>query len=225
MTFFLGDIHGSFAPIFHWLDRLAEKGDTLIQVGDFGLGWITKKALEELGRESKDKGVNILAIRGNHDNPRLFKDNFKTGNLELLPDYSLREVEGKQIFFIGGAISIDRTSRIEGISYWKDEEVEMWLPKVLGIHCDTVVTHSAPSFCNPTTKDFSNIQWAIDDDPALLEELPIEREYFTDVFSVLCETNPPKNWYYGHFHTSLEERIHDCKFRCLDINELWAEAY
>lgn len=224
MIFFLGDIHGDVRPIHKWLENFAEKGDTLIQVGDFGIGFksMNKWILEDLAKESKKIGVDILVIRGNHDSPQLFKDNLKIGNLEFLPDYTLREIEGKQIFFIGGAISIDRYWRVQDIDYWRGEEINMDLGKVQGIACDTVVTHSAPSIFELTTKDFSNIKWAIDADPSLLEELPKERNYLTDVFNTFCETKIPTNWWTGHFHISKIDYIGGCRFKCLNINELEA---
>jgi len=34
-VFILGDIHGHTKLLIDWLDKFAEPGDTLIQVGDF----------------------------------------------------------------------------------------------------------------------------------------------------------------------------------------------
>jgi hypothetical protein len=55
---------------------------------------------------------------------------------------------GKEtIQFIGGAISIDRTGRKEGVSYWSDESI-IYKPELIQ-NVDILVTHTAPSFCHP----------------------------------------------------------------------------
>lgn len=220
MIFLIGDVHGNYSRIYDWIDRIADRGDTLISVGDFGVGFVPQWLLTDVGEEAARAGVNILAIKGNHDDPQPFRESRTFENLRLIPDYSIMNIEGKDFFFIGGAISIDRVWRIEGKSYWKDEAIVEDLSKVRGVQADIVVTHSAPSFCNPTTKDFSNIQWAIDADPSLKEELPKERAYLTEVYETLCESKVPESWWYGHFHTRLTENYKGTKFTCLDIDQL-----
>ena len=45
-------------------------------------------------------------------------------NFKLVEDYTIMQYGDKLIQFIGGAISVDRSGRKEGTSYWKDEGVE-----------------------------------------------------------------------------------------------------
>lgn len=219
MISFLGDIHGVVFPIFDWI-YAAEKGDTLIQVGDAGVGMISRNNWEDIGKVAEDRGVEIKIIRGNHDDPQPFKENLKFGSLELVPDYSYRTIEGTKFLFIGGAISIDRIWRTEGVDYWKAEGIEFNLDKILE-DADIVVTHSFPDFCTLSPRDFSNILWAINKDYPLKNELIEERKYLTEVYKKMLETRKPKIWVGGHFHLSKTEIINNTKFKCLDINELW----
>lgn len=221
-TYILGDVHGHFGVIYGWLEEHAKQGDVLICVGDFGVGFCPEWILDDLGFEAQKKGVLIKAIRGNHDSPRPFKKGAKYGdNLELIQDYTTQTINGKKYLFVGGAISIDRTWRTEGEGYWKDEAVDYDLSKLDGIEgVNILITHTCQDFLSPAPKNFSNIQWALDVDPPLKDELIFEREYMTQVWNKLKENNNIKSHYYGHFHVTKTEYIEGTKFRCLNINEM-----
>jgi hypothetical protein len=221
-TYILGDVHGHFGVIYGWLEDHAKAGDTLIQVGDFGAGFVKDWLLDDLGFEAKKKGALIKVIRGNHDSPYPFaKGGVYGDNLELIQDYTTQVINGKKYLFIGGALSIDRTWRKEGEDYWKDEVVDYDLSKLDGIEgVDVLITHTCPDFLSPAPKSFSNIQWALDRDLPLKDELIFERDYMTQVWNKLKENNDIKEWYGGHFHVSLLHIIGKTKFRFLGINEL-----
>jgi len=128
--FFLGDVHGQF-DYLNW--KIKDNPDvfnnsSIIQVGDFGIGFkynesSEKISLKKLNDTCVKHNIHIYAIRGNHDNPSYFNQNHDPvySNIHLVPDYSVLTIDGKNILCIGGAISIDRVYRIEGIDYWKDE--------------------------------------------------------------------------------------------------------
>jgi len=221
-TYILGDIHGQFNVLYGWLEDHAKTGDTLIQVGDFGVGFVKDWLLDDLGFEAKKKGVFIKAIRGNHDSPYPFaKGGVYGDNLELIQDYTTQTINGKKYLFIGGAISIDRAWRKEGEDYWKDEVVDYDMSKLDGIEgVDVLITHTCPDFLSPAPKSFSNIQWALDKDSPLKSELIFERDYMTQVWNKLKENNSIKSYYYGHFHVTKTEYVEGSKFRCLNINEM-----
>ena len=87
----------------------------MIQVGDFGAGF-RKDFLDDmlyLNDVLNEYNVTLYVIRGNHDDPKFFNGNHNWGNLKLLKDYTVLDLEGKKILLIGGAISIDRGNRIE----------------------------------------------------------------------------------------------------------------
>jgi Icc-related predicted phosphoesterase len=127
------------------------------------------------------------------------------------------EHNGKLIQFIGGATSIDRTMRKEGISYWKDEILKYEKDKLRKV--DILVTHTAPSWCFPQTFNEMVYGWARED-ADLLEDLTDERAVMDEIVKA-CQ---PSLHLYGHFHSSWNEEINGCKHRLLNINEIWGDA-
>ena len=158
-----------------------------------------------------------MSIRGNHDDPDYFKDEERIhlSNFELIEDYTVMEHNGKSIQFIGGATSIDRSKRTQGISYWSGEGLNFDGDKLRKV--DILITHTAPPWCFPQKFNKMVYDWA-DDDGYLLEELVLEREVMGEIFKV-CQ---PSLHLYGHFHDSWNEEINDCKHRLLNINEIWS---
>lgn len=99
---FIGDTHAKFGSY----QAIALGADASIQVGDFGAGFA----------EIPDLGPNHRFIRGNHDNPALCR-----AHPNWIPDGHSEN----GMFFMGGATSVDRHSRCEGVDYWADEEMSI----------------------------------------------------------------------------------------------------
>ena len=218
---FLGDHHGDWNELFYIANNKNLENCNLISVGDLGIGFKYKKEYEyimseELNGMFKEKNINFYGIRGNHDDPQFFKgeDRICFDNFELLEDYTVAEYDSKLIQFIGGAISIDRTGRKEGVSYWKGEGVDYLKDKLQKV--DILITHTAPSWCFPQQFNELVYGWAKDDE-TLLDELTNERAVISDIFDV-CK---PSLHLYGHFHSSWTEEINGCKHKLLNINEVW----
>ena len=94
----MGDIHGNFAAIERWLQDFANTGDVLIQVGDFGAGFVHEKRIESLANKFSEAGCKCFVVQGNHDDPIYFKENKKySGALELLPPTSFRQINNETI--------------------------------------------------------------------------------------------------------------------------------
>lgn len=117
----LADIHGDFSVI----EKLIENYDNclILIAGDIGVGFRDNdyyfQKFERLNNLLLYKHILLLMIRGNHDNPIYFKNNFiNYSNLKLIEDYSVISIIDKDnnnnfnILCIGGAISIDRLYRI-----------------------------------------------------------------------------------------------------------------
>jgi hypothetical protein len=218
---FLGDTHGAWNDVLYLVDHKKIENANIISVGDLGMGFqynkeYEYKACEKLNKFFKDKNINFYGIPGNHDNRYFFQGENRIclDHFELIEDYSVYSYQDKQIQFIGGAISIDRTGRKLGVSYWEDEGVVFNREKCQKV--DILVTHTAPSFCAP--QSFSEIvySWARED-AYLLEELTEERALLDEIFKI-CQ---PSFHVYGHFHFSWSEKINGCKHRLLDINEFF----
>lgn len=189
----------------------------------------------------------FLFIRGNHDNPAYFDGKtFRHKRFTCIPDYSVVKANGHTILCVGGAISVDRQPRIDSWEhnqrnahryshnssdneflspnyYWQDEAPVFnndVLSEITNLYkIDTVVTHTAPSFCELQNKD-GLLQWAIYDD-GLLDDVQNERETMDAIYTKLRAV--PKtltHWYYGHFHQSWHSSIDGVLFKMLDIMEL-----
>jgi predicted phosphodiesterase len=216
---FVGDIHGDFNFLHEACSNI--ENALIIQVGDCGLGFhLFEREKQNLNfiNETCVKNNNTLALLfGNHDSKKRFSEfrqltnEFK--NIIFLDDYEIIDWNNKLIQFVGGAISIDRTQRREGISYWSDEGVVFNKDKCKKV--DILVTHTAPSFCFPQKFNELVYGWARED-AYLIEDLNDERYIMNEIFK-LCQ---PSFHIYGHFHSSWVEEINGCKHRLLDINEI-----
>lgn len=221
----VGDLHGNFAHL-SYLSRTIAKGENLIQVGDFGLGFRTRPndeaSMDRLNATLAENRTMLYAIRGNHDDPSYWDGRYENvwSNIYLVADYQALIIDNKLVLFLGGAISIDRQIRREGVDYWKDEGFkydEDKLNKVLretgGV--DVVIAHSSPSFCQPIGFGGLVMNYA-ENDKTLLDELSAEREELTRAFGVIQSFGKPDKWINGHFHFAHTEYIEDTKFILLD---------
>ena len=217
---FLGDHHGEWSYLFDIIDTKKISDCYLISVGDSGIGFTDNKAQEKnnnwFNMEFKDRNISFMSIRGNHDDPDYFKgaNRVSLSNFELIEDYTIMEYNGKKIQFIGGATSIDRTSRREGISYWEREVLNFNRDKCEEV--DILITHTAPTWCFPQQFNEMVYGWARED-AYLLEDLTEERAIMDEI----CKLCKPKLHLYGHFHSSWTERVNGCMHKLLDINEIW----
>ena len=216
---FLGDHHGNWSYLHDILDDKRVYDCYLISVGDSGIGFTDKirqeRMINQLNQEFKNRGINFMSIRGNHDDPAYFeKEGTDLSNFKLIEDYTVMKYNGKKIQFIGGAISIDRTARKEGTSYWRDEG--LYFDKYKCKEVDILVTHTTPSWCFPQQFNEMVYGWARED-ADLLEELTDERAVMDEIFKI-CK---PTLHLYGHFHSSWTEVINGCKHKLLNINEIW----
>ena len=221
---FLGDHHGTWMDLFWILDNKNIKDCYVVSVGDCGIGFADKGMeqvrIKKFNEEFKNRNINFLAIRGNHDDPSYFTgtERVQLSNFELVEDYTVMEYNGKTIQFIGGAVSIDRTGRAEGVSYWKDEGVNYNSNKLQKV--DVLITHTAPSWCFPQKFNEMVYGWARED-AYLIRDLTDERAVMDQIF----EGCKPTLHLYGHFHSSWTEEINGCKHKLLDINETWSDVY
>ena len=187
----------------------------------------------------------ILFVRGNHDNPAYFDGHtFVHKRFMAIPDYSVVKANGHSVLCVGGAVSIDRTFRkklwekkLNSIlrfghasendafapNYYWQNEAPVFNPELLKQALtenviDTVVTHTAPSFCELQCKNGLE-QWAVED-LELLSDVQQERNTIDELYNNL-DKSPVTHWCYGHFHQSWHSSINGALFKMLDIMELF----
>jgi DNA repair exonuclease SbcCD nuclease subunit len=182
MIRFIGDTHAKFLEYKTILPEFES-----VVVGDFGIGFGVNPISVS---NTKDK-----FIRGNHDNPELCK---KQHN--WIPD---GHVDGK-IFYVGGARSTDIAMRIEGKSWWPEEELSM--PEFYQI-MDTyeqakpaiVVSHDAPDPINHYILGYHN--W----------DMSRTNQKLGSMFYL----HKPKLWLFGHHHKRFNMEMDGCQFVCI----------
>lgn len=170
-VFVCGDTHGH-----HDIKKLTSKNfpegneltknDYLIQLGDFGLVFHNNQTAQEKYWLDwlNDKPWTTLFIDGNHDNhPKL--DEYEQvnmfgnrvgvikDNIFHLKRGKIYNIAGKTFFTLGGAFSIDKAYRTEGIDWWATEEPNYSESKIayanldkVGWKVDYILTHDAPSW-------------------------------------------------------------------------------
>lgn len=131
--------------------------------------------------------------------------NFKYGdNVYLCDNGSILNLNGKNILFIGGAESIDKSFRTIGKSWWpqellRNDEINHILDITEPI--DIVVSHTPPSFI--VRKIYSGI---------LLIKDPVA-QFLTEVYTQF----KPKLWFSGHLHLDSVIKYEDTEFNVLDM--------
>ena len=253
----VGDIHGSFETLLYEIRRKDLSNCLIICCGDVGFGFEKEHyyelLTEKFEKECSDRSCYVLMFRGNHDDPSYFDGKrIASEHFIAIPDYSVVNIcrtDGnvtKRILCIGGAISVDRSKRIEiwedkvkayawhcGRSledakrdfgkhlYWENEPVvydesELERLKDNGLMIDVVCTHTCPSFCKPVTKD--GLEGWLKEDPYLEDDINREREDMDRIHSKLkSDGHPLKKWVYGHFHKHNNEIIEGVEYIMLDM--------
>jgi predicted phosphodiesterase len=214
--YIVGDIHGKWDQLFLKIKASEIRNFTLVGVGDLGIGFLDAdkqaRQFDYINSFFGGKGIDFIGIRGNHDDRSYYDRSIDYSNFKLLPDYTSLTLNGKEFLFVGGAVSIDRKIRKEGVSYWTDEKFILDHSKIK--RCDVLVTHSAPTWSGPFDK--SGISGWCNRDETLWDECLQERKDH-DVLIKLCGAS---RHYCGHFHTSSSVDFDGCISTILDELEV-----
>jgi predicted phosphodiesterase len=239
---FIGDTHGNNGYIKMVIDNYDYRNLEMVHVGDFGVGFIGMdqeiKNLNALNEWLKERGLILHVIRGNHDNPHYFDGTYLNTNLKLHPDYTVLNIEDKNILCVGGAISIDRGPRrrynqievaqnlhSENRYHWEQERFVLDREKLAEFRdINVVVTHTAPHYAKPFDvkgKWPPIVQQFIDQgDDKLGDDLVAERKMLDEMYDILNKNNYIEDWFYGHFHRNEYTNHEATLFNMLAINEV-----
>ncbi len=179
---FIGDVHGRWAQY----ETIADEVDNSIQVGDFGIGFGSEPPLLPPGHKF---------IRGNHDNPAKCQ---VYGN--YMGDYGSRN----DMFWAGGAYSIDRYYRTAGVDWWPEEELtkeqmEAALTAYAELKPRVMVSHMCPR--------------SIEERLFIL--IPGHPNRTHQFLEGLLNAWTPKIWIFGHYHRGRDTNINGCRYICL----------
>lgn len=218
MIYLFGDLHGSeniyqFDKEMFPIGETLTKDDYVIILGDFGIPWFninTNKYKQELDilKYLSNKPWTTLFIDGNHENFSNFKyfekvkllggtaHKFEESVYHLIRG-NIYTIEDKTFFAFGGALSIDKASRIEGLSWWKEEipsdkEMEFGLNmlKKYGNRVNYILSHTSS---NKLCKEVLNI----------MQEDVFIKDPVSKYFDIIEETIDYDKWFFGHFHINM----------------------
>lgn len=196
---FIGDIHGNFYDY----QLLASEVQESVQIGDFGIGFYSDYWHDRVADWQLDNPKHRF-IRGNHDN--LQKCLEMPG---FIKDGTLKD----RTMFVGGAFSIDRAARVEGETWWADEELSILdFYHIHQLYLDNkpeiMVTHDCP------TKASVEMFWG----SGLIRGKKLETR--TDqALQAMWEMHQPKYWVFGHYHHTMTYKIGNTTFICVGEND------
>ncbi|MBI9031209.1 metallophosphoesterase [bacterium] len=204
-----GDKHGEHSMHLLSSKRYPEgkdltKNDIVCITGDFGVLWRPSQTKEEKYWIDwlNDRPFTVCFIDGNHENferlNAIDEEDFLEGRAGQVSDniYHLKRgqiytYQGKKIFCFGGAASHDKAYRIEGITWWKEEEpsyseVDFALCNLKKHNnmVDYVITHTAPKAFISQISAFDNY-------------LKCQTAEFLDN---VVERIQFDQWFFGHMH-------------------------
>ena len=185
----LSDVHCDFNHVINVCQRHVDQ--TVVQLGDLGIGFLRTEYVKE------NTPSNFRFFVGNHDSRTL---------ANTLPSCLGNFGEFENIFFVSGANSIDRFSRIEGKDWWPDEELtyaqsneclNLWEQS----DKDIIVAHDCPQ---TIAEKFMSIY---------------DRSLTRTLLDRMIEVRKPKLVVFGHHHRSYDINFNKVKYRGLRINE------
>ncbi len=211
-AFVTGDIHGRIeatrlGPSTFPQGKRLTKQDYLIIAGDFGLPWsFTAEEMHWLDWLDQ-RPWTTLFVDGNHENHATLAglpvESWMGGRVHRVTDSVLHlmrgqvyDLDGTTLFTMGGATSVDRFQRTEGVSWWPEElpsqaeyeEATRNLDAV-GWKVDYVVTHCCASSIIPYIYPDGEV-WQGPD-------------ALTDWLDTIEHRLMYKQWYFGHHHQDL----------------------
>lgn len=207
-----GDWHGNT----QWACSMVEQASPMLdpdyklifQLGDFGYwpGVRGKAYLNELNETLEKEETDLFFIDGNHENHPLLRNKARkdgidpdhatrpvliTNRILWLPRGSIMTVNGKRILAMGGAASVDREYRTEGVSWFPEERItdEQVAYAISKGPADIMLCHDRPSSA-PVT--FGPSSW-----PAV--DLALS-EVNRDKLQAIVNSAKPEIICHGHLH-------------------------
>lgn len=171
----------------------------------------------------KERPFTTALVDGNHDNIHRFRNLPKVemfgdevglieNNVVYLQRGHVYTINGFKCFVMGGAVSIDKHSRIPNVSWWEDEvpsctEMDLGLENLRKYdNCvDFIFTHTCPQKVLMEMCEYVNLY------PEIYDPLHKYFEFITNNVAF-------KHWYFGHYHFDHTYRIEGKKYSCLFTN-------
>lgn len=203
----VGDVHMEFGALNMLINK--KKPDMILACGDFGY-WPNVSWGLPLSNIKLQDTKKILWCDGNHEDHWALRDRTTdelAPNIIYMPRGSTYTLpDGRTILFMGGAHSIDKYRRTEGIDWFREEVITQSdlenLPDPNTTKIDIFITHTCPT--------------------ELVEMLMLKypekgMEPSNHALSTLWDMYNPKLWFFGHWHQYMStlEKDSNTQFYCL----------
>ena len=181
----LGDVHGK---IIQYYNLIRDSPWPTLQLGDMGFDYTL---LDEVDADKH------RFVPGNHDN-------YDRLPPHALPDpYGIYDLGGVEFFYIRGAYSPDQQRRVQGVSWWPQEELayEEGL-KAVACYCrhkpQIVLSHDGPG---------EVVRGMVH---------PYRPTRTSQIMDAMLDNHWPLLWIFGHHHQDQTFVLRSTTFRCLD---------
>lgn len=223
---FAGDWHGNLPWAIGRIQSIGASGvGKILHVGDFGIwpGASGKRYLQAVENTCARHDVEILVTPGNHEDwarltslwanqkrrdpdTRAALPVHLTDHVQALPRGHRFEIDGVSFMSFGGAASVDKHLRVEGVDWWPEE-----MPSehdagkaIAGGPVDVLITHDSPEpeWCVPAVRQtlaYNPHGWPQDS----LTWAAVSRARVNRVF----EAVQPKLLVHGHHHVFGERTL------------------
>lgn len=206
----VGDVHGDAGWLIEEVIPTAKGAGAIciIQLGDFGFFWPGESHWwDQVSKALIDAGIDLFPFDGNHENFEGLKQAKAFGarlpvtvapRIHYLPRGYRWTWNGNVFMTLGGAYSIDKWARLEGYSWWPEEEItqEDVDRAVSGGHVDVILSHDVPwgiyvpGVHNPANP--GDIPACVPNRMKLLE---------------VTEATTPKLLVHGHYHVRYQDTL------------------
>lgn len=209
-----GDWHGNTAFALASITYAAEQGcDVLIQVGDFGF-WpysYGKMYLDRVQGAARRSGIRLYWLDGNHeDHSRKaeFNDANRPNVVHLARGFRWTWW-GKRFMAVGGAVSPDKRDRIQGRSWWPEEELTeaelVYACRDDKTSVDVIFAHDCPLGVDIPTIGPCNEERP--GPPPFPLDVLAHCDFHRGKMKVIWEQLQPELWVHGHYHIPYKSQI------------------
>ncbi len=200
-TIVVGDIHGEFKKLNELINK--KRPELIICCGDFGF-WPNFSSGTFL-KDIKLQGAKLLWIDGNHEDHWSLKERTTdelAPNIFYMPRGSTYKLDdGRTIMFMGGAHSIDKHLRREGVDWFPEETItQKDLYDLPQVKVDIFITHTCPAELVHDMIQFNSFK---------------DMEPSNRALSELWKIYKPDLWLFGHWHIYKEGMLLGTKWHVL----------
>jgi predicted phosphodiesterase len=197
---FIGDVHDK---IDEYLEIIKDEPYS-IQLGDMGFNYS-----ELYNIDTKHHRF----VPGNHEKYPVLNKWMQEPN--SFPIHGLFKMNGVEIFAFRGAFTIDQDRRVEGIDWFRDEELaqeelDKTVRDIVDIKPQIIVSHDCPTrICNILLRD------KIGDIAKYAPTYIPSRTQHAMQLAFELVSIKPKYWIFGHHHSWFKKVIEDTQFVCV----------